>query len=103
RGIVVRLIEKPGLGEAPELPNLFDVLAAITKSASGITLAPTVAELGPQFYSLIFDPERVGSLAYNLQSISRAASSVRDRISMDMWRVLSSLELPPFVAPGTNG
>jgi uncharacterized circularly permuted ATP-grasp superfamily protein/uncharacterized alpha-E superfamily protein len=106
RGIVVRLIEKPGVGEAPELTPLLDVLAAVTKSASGITLAPTVAsfaELGPQFYALIFDPARVGSLAYNMQSIARAAGSVRDRISMDMWRVLSSLELPPFVAPGTNG
>lgn len=99
RGIVVRLIEKPGLGEAPELPLLFDVLRVVTQSTADFDHADSLAELD----SILFDPERVGSLASNLQSIGRAASTVRDRISMDMWRVLTGLQLPPYSAPGANG
>lgn len=99
RGIVVRLVDKPGLGEAPELPSLLKVLGLIT-SGPGAVIPDRAAEwlLDPmsELHPFVYDPERVGSLAHNLQSISRAASTVRDRISMDMWRVLSSLDLPPY-------
>lgn len=98
RGIAVRLADKPGVGEAPELVSLLKVLSLLTQSSPigerpAEWLEDPLQELGP----FVFDVERVGSLAYNLQSISRAASTVRDRISLDMWRVLSSLELPANV------
>jgi uncharacterized circularly permuted ATP-grasp superfamily protein/uncharacterized alpha-E superfamily protein len=106
RGIVTRLVEKPAIGEAPELPVLFKALGHLTQGPTS-TIAERADELtadpGDEIYSIVFDPERVGSLAYNLQSIARAAGTVRDRISMDMWRVLSSMQLPPFVPPGSNG
>src|SRR5207253_10190761 len=41
---------------------------------------------------------------YTLQSLYRVAGSVRDRISMDMWRVLSGLDLfDPRKNYGWNG
>lgn len=100
RGIVVRLVDKPVLGEAPELPILLKVLGVITQTPPPVIdrTAEWLANPHAELYPLIFDPELVGSLAYNLQSISRAAATVRDRISMDMWRVLSSLDLPPYSA-----
>jgi uncharacterized alpha-E superfamily protein len=44
-----------------------------------------------ELISLIFQSDRVGSLSFNYRRILRAAASARDRISMDMWRILSSL------------
>src|SRR5205823_12189085 len=46
-----------------------------------------------ELHAMVFDQERAGSLAYTLHSLYRVAGSVRDRISMDMWRVLSGLDL----------
>ena len=43
-----------------------------------------------ELYAMVFDQERAGSLAYTLHALYRVAGSVRDRISMDMWRILSS-------------
>lgn len=106
RGIFTRLIEKPGVGEAPELPNLLRVLTHLTQSQPGFVGEGAMARIAQpeaELYSLVFDPDRIGSLANNLQAIRRAASSVRDRISMDMWRVLSSLVLPKVIsAPALN-
>jgi uncharacterized circularly permuted ATP-grasp superfamily protein/uncharacterized alpha-E superfamily protein len=96
RGILIRLTEKAGLADVPELPTLLTAVTHLTQTLPGFVgeggderLARPEAEL----HSLIFQRERVGSLAYNYRSIQRAAASARDRISMDMWRILSSL--PP--------
>ena len=96
RGIVVRLTEKSGLADVPELPTLLRAVTHLTQTLPGFVgtgaeerLAYPEAEL----FSLIFQRERVGSLSYNYRCIQRSAASVRDRISMDMWRILGSL--PP--------
>ncbi len=96
RGILVRLTEKSAVGDVPELPALLAAVTHLTQTLPGFVgegaeerLANPEAEL----LSLIFQGDRVGSLSYNYRSIHRAAGSVRDRISMDMWRILSSL--PP--------
>ena len=41
--------------------------------------------------AVIHDTRRTGSLASVLNALSRVAGTVRDRISTDMWRVLSDL------------
>jgi uncharacterized alpha-E superfamily protein len=96
RGIFVRLTEKAGLADVPELPVLLRALTHLTQTLPGFMADDGKARLAApreELFSLIFQRERVGSLAYNFQSIHRSAASVRDRISMDMWRILSSLSL----------
>jgi uncharacterized circularly permuted ATP-grasp superfamily protein/uncharacterized alpha-E superfamily protein len=96
RGIVVRLTEKAGLADVPELPILLKALTHLTQSMPGFVGEngdTHLAQPEDELLSLIFEQERVGSLAYNCRCIQRAAASARDRISMDMWRTLSSL--PP--------
>ncbi len=46
----------------------------------------------PELASLAGDADRPGSLAFCLRSLLRSAGSVRDRWSMDTWRVLNGLE-----------
>jgi uncharacterized alpha-E superfamily protein len=96
RGILVRLTEKSGLAEVPELPTLLKALTHLTQATPGFVgegAAERLAQPEDELVSLIFQRDRVGSLSYDYRRIHRAASSVRDRISMDMWRILSSL--PP--------
>ncbi len=96
RGILVRLTEKAGLADVPELPTLLQALTHLTLTTPGFVgegAAARLAEPHEELFSLIYQRDRVGSLTYNFRSIQRAAASVRDRLSMDMWRILSSL--PP--------
>jgi uncharacterized alpha-E superfamily protein len=96
RGILVRLTEKSGLAEVPELPQLLRALTNLFQSFPGFVGDGAEARLAhpeEELYAMVFDQERAGSLAYTLQALYRVAGSVRDRISMDMWRVLSGLDL----------
>jgi uncharacterized circularly permuted ATP-grasp superfamily protein/uncharacterized alpha-E superfamily protein len=96
RSIVVRLTEKSGLTEVPELPTFLRLVTKITQTSPGF-IGPCAEErlAAPEdeLFDIIFQTDKVGSLAYNIQSLHRVAGSVRDRISMDMWRTLSHLAL----------
>jgi uncharacterized circularly permuted ATP-grasp superfamily protein/uncharacterized alpha-E superfamily protein len=94
RGILVCLTE--GIADVPELPTLLQSLTHLTQALPGFVgsgAEDRLANPEPELFSLIFQGNRIGSLSYNYRCIHRAAASVRDRISTDMWRILSSL--PP--------
>ncbi len=94
RGILIRLTEKSGLADVPELPLLLGALTHLSQSFPGFVgegAEHRLAAPEEELESLLFDDERIGSLAYNVQSIHRAAFSVRDRVSLDMWRILGNL------------
>jgi uncharacterized alpha-E superfamily protein len=103
RGILVRLTEQSGLGEAHELPVLLRALTELThthpgfvnKGAEGRLTAPEAEVL-----AVVFDATRPGSLSATLSCLRRVAGMARDRISTDMWRVLTSLDLD---APAGSG
>src|SRR5476651_71441 len=85
RGIFVRLTEKAGLADVPELPALLKTVTHLTQTGPGFVGAGAeelLANPEGELFSLIFQRDRVGSLSYNYRSIHRAAASVRDRISM---------------------
>jgi len=97
RGILARLTEKAGLTEAPELPLLFRALLAPGRKIANVPSDQSEswqAALGEELLSLVFAQQRPGSLAHTLASLRRVASTVRDRISLDTWRILHSLDLP---------
>ena len=95
RGVLERMTEKSGLAEAPELPRLMGALTHLTKTPA--VLAGEGERAAPlpeaEVRALIFDPRRPGGLAATLNNLHRVAGMVRDRISLDMWRVLSGLKL----------
>jgi uncharacterized alpha-E superfamily protein len=98
RGILVRLTEKSGLADVPELPHLLRALTYQTLTFPGFIggadelLAAPVEEV----LAVIFDDTKLGSLAATVKSLHRVVGTVRDRISIDMWRVVNRLDL------GTN-
>lgn len=86
RGIVVRLVERTGIGEAPELLALLRALNYPTaQQEPQIDLAERIA------YQSTFDSNLPLSLNSMVRDLRRVASVVRDLISIDMWRVLNGL------------
>ncbi len=94
RGILVRLTEKSGLAEVPELPVLLRALTHLCQAYPGFVgegAAGRLAAPEPELLALIFDARRPGSLATVLQTLFRVAGMARDRISTDMWRALNTV------------
>ncbi len=96
RGILIRMTDQSGLADVPELPSLLRCLTYQTMGYPGFIgkgaeerLAKPEAEL----LSLIGDPMRPASLAAAIDSLHRIAAKVRDRFSVDMWRILIGLDL----------
>ena len=96
RAILVRMTERTGLVEAPDLPVLLRALTQLTKpdpashreGAEKRVPAPI-----DELLSVLFDENRPGSLAATVDSLRRVAGRVRDRISTDMWRILVTLDI----------
>jgi uncharacterized alpha-E superfamily protein len=96
RGILIRSTDQPGLTEVPEIPALLRALTNSTRIFPGNRGAGSegrLSALEKELFAIIGDPERTGSLAASLQGLHRIASKVRDRLSTDMWRILSGIEL----------
>jgi uncharacterized circularly permuted ATP-grasp superfamily protein/uncharacterized alpha-E superfamily protein len=46
----------------------------------------------PEMLSLVSDPDRIGGLPQTLQALVNASWSVRDRLSVDTWRIINDIE-----------
>jgi uncharacterized circularly permuted ATP-grasp superfamily protein/uncharacterized alpha-E superfamily protein len=106
RGTVVRITEKAGLGETPELPVLLRAVTSISHCFPGFLGEGAEARLAhpePELLALVFDDRRSGSLAAILDVLRHVAAMVRDRISIDMWRILSNLEAKVDFHPPNPG
>ncbi len=90
RGVLVRLTEKTGLAEVSELPTLMRVLSTVSVSAAHEIKTPTSFD-ERSLREVIFDHRKPGTLAASLLAVQKTAGTIRDRISTDMWRVLSGL------------
>lgn len=105
RNILVRLTSESDPSALPELPPLWKAL-----SDQGHLPADALQNAGREFLggieaellSAIFDEQRSGSLHATLNSVHRTASIVRDRISIDSWRILNRLDRE-FALPHAQG
>jgi uncharacterized circularly permuted ATP-grasp superfamily protein/uncharacterized alpha-E superfamily protein len=90
RGIVVRLADRPGLTDSPELPALLQALAnqvdpkRLRTNGNDDPLT--------RVYAVVFAQNDPNSLASVVRSARMVASVVRDLISLDMWRVINMLD-----------
>jgi uncharacterized circularly permuted ATP-grasp superfamily protein/uncharacterized alpha-E superfamily protein len=96
RSCVVRLtndLEPSGLHE------LFDLVTAISDSDLPIhspwkmSNSQLIAALREEVMSWLFDAKRVSGLAPTIDVLRATASQVRDRLSIDSWRIVSQLDL----------
>ena len=102
RSILVRLTGELQLESRPELPVLLqalDTFAQLPPSFFAAISVPGGEAIERQLLSLIFDESRPDSLRKNLATIVQTASVVRDRISIDAWRIITRVShdsLPVF-------
>jgi uncharacterized circularly permuted ATP-grasp superfamily protein/uncharacterized alpha-E superfamily protein len=96
RTILVRLTEKAGFIEVPELPALLRALTHQGRTYPGFVGPGGDARLAqPQeeLRSVIFDGSRAGTLQSTLGLLQRVSRMVRDRLSLDTWRTLGRITL----------
>ncbi|HEV3024483.1 MAG TPA: circularly permuted type 2 ATP-grasp protein, partial [Pirellulales bacterium] len=91
RSIFARLINESAPAGSSELALLYRALTgtAPAADASGDTGTPSMER---QVLDFLYDPQRLGSLHAMLASLSRVATVVRDRISLDTWRILKRID-----------
>jgi uncharacterized circularly permuted ATP-grasp superfamily protein/uncharacterized alpha-E superfamily protein len=102
RGILVRLTEKSGLVDVPELPTLLRALNQRWQNFPGVAGPGNQAILNTpesELLSLIFNGTIPDSLTATVNALYRVAGMVRDRISTDTWRILGSLDLREHEPP----
>lgn len=94
RSILGRVTSEAEPETMPELQVLLRVAAGqalpLDAEPDAVPLQP--AQLEEDIFSLIFDGARPGSLRATLNAAQQVASIVRDRISLDSWRILSRID-----------
>jgi uncharacterized circularly permuted ATP-grasp superfamily protein/uncharacterized alpha-E superfamily protein len=95
RTILRRLTEETQPDGAPELPELLRTLSEMTTAKPGaIPITDPVkqaAETKALIFSMIFDRALPGNLHNALISACNIGSTVRERISIDTWRILDRM------------
>lgn len=77
--------------ENPVLSTLLQTLTVMTGTLPGFTEKKNLKNPEADLLALILDVEKPGSLAYSIQYFLTNAYSVRDRLSLDTWRILDSI------------
>ena len=103
RGSATRLFDGSVPGANEELDPLLRLLVWNNLIPADMGSAETsVRELLPALGAAIFDPDHPNSVRANVQRLYRAAHSVRDRLSRDMWRVITQIDRESQGPAGTR-
>jgi uncharacterized circularly permuted ATP-grasp superfamily protein/uncharacterized alpha-E superfamily protein len=111
RSLLARLSSESETETLPEIGVLFQALAGQgQQGAEAIAPHPLLRQqvLEDELFAWLFDAQRPDSLRSTLSNMHQMAATVRDRISVDSWRILYRIEQdfrrPPlprdFVQPG---
>jgi uncharacterized alpha-E superfamily protein len=95
RTVLVRLTSESESASIPELPVLLRTLAHEGQIEPDYVVEgmkdvlPAIEQALPES---VFDPKQPGSLRRMLTNMHRGASIVRDRISIDSWRIINRID-----------
>lgn len=93
RSIFTRLISENAPGDLSELAVLFRALTGSSPAPNQTGAADSGASaLELQVLAFLYDQQHRGSLLSVLTALGRVATVVRDRISLDTWRILKRIE-----------
>jgi uncharacterized alpha-E superfamily protein len=95
RSILLRLTSEADPTRLSEMPALLWALGAETGDDADFGTAEqfqAFAEVEREIHALVFDSARPGSLRGTMDAMRHVASIVRDRISLDSWRILNRVE-----------
>jgi uncharacterized circularly permuted ATP-grasp superfamily protein/uncharacterized alpha-E superfamily protein len=94
RAIASRLFEQPDTGPAGEVALLLAALRLQTHTAAGapVPVRSAAASVEGELLMALFGDEHRGTLRASLRAVHRVARAIRDRITLDTWRVVTALE-----------
>jgi uncharacterized alpha-E superfamily protein len=95
RTVVVRMTSEL---ESSTLPELTLLIHALTENcdrgeASGADIGESLELLRAEILSFVFAPSRCGAFCETLHSLHHTAAIVRDRISVDTWRIVNQVDI----------
>ena len=91
RSIVVRLTQEDTMDEGSELSALLQVLVGLELVPPRIGSPVPLRELEQEMFWFLFKQNAQAGLRKALNELRRIASMVRDRLSIDTWRILNQL------------
>ncbi|MBN7816622.1 circularly permuted type 2 ATP-grasp protein [Algoriphagus pacificus] len=77
--------------ETPVLSSLLRTLTIMTGTVPGFLEKAHLMNPEPELLDLVHNVDKPGSIAYSIQSFLTNAYAVRDRLSLDTWRILDSI------------
>jgi uncharacterized circularly permuted ATP-grasp superfamily protein/uncharacterized alpha-E superfamily protein len=93
RAVISRLVMESEPGNMPELPILLDaVLDGREESVVGTGAGEAYRMRQAEMIRLLYDDRRPDSLRSTVRAVHRLAVLVRDRLSIDSFRILNQLE-----------
>ncbi len=95
RSVFRRLSGEARTADIPELPFLLDLLRAeqiIPSPDKNAQSLPRYRALSAQLTAALYGTDRPETVASVLRRVQKAARNVRDRLSVDSWRVINRLE-----------
>lgn len=109
RVVVLRTNERMGGIREPEQDHCLRLLLATLTNQTltfpgfvGVGAEAKLAHPEPELISLITDLRRIGGLPQTLQALGLAAWSVRDRMSMDTWRIINAIDEQTRILAGRH-
>jgi uncharacterized circularly permuted ATP-grasp superfamily protein/uncharacterized alpha-E superfamily protein len=95
RSVVVRMTSELESSGLPELTLLVQALSENGRRPEpvGADLSDSLELLRAEIISFVFHPSRSGAFYETLHSLHHTASIVRDRISVDTWRIVNQVDL----------
>jgi len=102
RSAVVRMTNDWEPAGLPELELLVEALDDPTSIVRLVGAGPALATLEDEVNSFIFEPQRAGALYQTVQGLHYCASVVRDRISIDSWRIVNQIDIDVLFAHRTD-
>jgi len=91
RSIVVRLTDEDTTEDATELVALLEVLVRVKLLPERFEQRMPIRDLAQNLLALLFRQNPPAALRQTLTDLRRIASVVRDRLSVDTWRILNQL------------
>jgi uncharacterized circularly permuted ATP-grasp superfamily protein/uncharacterized alpha-E superfamily protein len=91
RGVVARLTDEDTSGDPTELVALLDVLVQLKLLPERLDQQMPIRDLEQDLLALLFRQSPPSALRQTLTDLRQIASVVRDRLSVDTWRILNQL------------
>jgi uncharacterized circularly permuted ATP-grasp superfamily protein/uncharacterized alpha-E superfamily protein len=91
RSAVTRLTDEAATDQTPELFALLKVLVGLELLPSRVAHAIPLAEVEHEMLTFVFRQNPPSGFGKTLNELRRLAGAVRDRLSVDTWRILNQL------------